>query len=207
MMHKLFKIKISMLLAFLLIFFSAGVFSQNFDIDLLRKINLNRNRNFDNTFRVITNSLRPVQIATPIVLFGLSLTTKDSVMRRNFYYVGATILVTTAITSVLKLSIRRPRPFVSYPDIEKETEAGHLSFPSGHTSDAFALATSVSLAYPRWYVIVPMYLWAGTVGYSRMHLGVHYPSDVLAGAIIGAGAAYLCYKGQQWLSKRRKLSL
>ncbi|MBP8042944.1 MAG: hypothetical protein KAZ36_13660, partial [Bacteroidales bacterium] len=118
MMHKIFKPEIPIMLAFLLVFASSGVFSQNLDIDLLRKINLNRNRKLDNTFRVITNSMRPVQIATPIVLFGLSLTTKDSVMRRNFYYVGATILVTTAITSVLKLSIRRPRPFVTYPDIE-----------------------------------------------------------------------------------------
>jgi len=205
MMYKIFKPEIPMLLAFMLVFFSADVFSQHADIDLLRKINLNRNRKLDNTFRVITNSMRPVQIGTPIVLFGLSLTTKDSAMRRNFFYVGATILVTTAITSVLKLSIRRPRPFVTYPDIEKETDVGHLSFPSGHTSDAFALATSVSLAYPKWYVIVPMYLWAGAVGYSRMHLGVHYPSDVLAGAVIGAGTAYLCYKGQQWLCKKRKV--
>lgn len=57
----------------------------------------------------------------------------------------------------------------------------------------FALATSLSLSYPKWYIIVPSYAWAGSVGYSRMDLGVHYPSDVLAGAVIGAGSAWLTY--------------
>ncbi len=202
-----FNPKIMTFLALLLVLTSTHIYSQNFDIDLLRKINLNRNRNLDNTFRVITNSVRPVQIGTPIILYGLSLTTKDSVMRRNFFYVGASIITTMAITTILKVSINRPRPFVTYPDLEKEADAGSHSFPSGHTSDAFALATSVSLAYPKWYVIVPLYLWAGSVGYSRMHLGVHYPSDVLAGAVIGAGSAYLCYKGQQWLTKKKKMRL
>ncbi|MGB8358080.1 MAG: phosphatase PAP2 family protein, partial [Bacteroidales bacterium] len=49
------------------------------------------------------------------------------------------------------------------------------------------------LDYPKWYVIVPSYAYAGTVAYSRMHLGVHYPSDVLAGALIGSGCAVLSH--------------
>jgi membrane-associated phospholipid phosphatase len=82
--------------------------------------------------------------------------------------------------------------------------AGSPSFPSGHTSDAFATATSLSIAFPKWYVIAPSFLWACSVGYSRMDLGVHYPSDVMAGAIIGAGSAYLCYKANRWIQKRRR---
>ena len=53
-------------------------------------------------------------------------------------------------------------------------------------------------------MIAPAYLWAGAIGYSRMQLGMHYPSDVLAGAVIGAGSAFIAYKGQQWLLKRKQ---
>ena len=78
-----------------------------------------------------------------------------------------------------------------------------MSFPSGHTSFAFATATSLSIKYPRWYVIAPSYLWAGAVGYSRMNLGVHYPSDVLAGAMLGAGSAWLTCKVNDWYWKKK----
>jgi membrane-associated phospholipid phosphatase len=190
-------------LTFSLLFFSVNLYSQNIDIRLLREINLNRNKNLDNTFRFITNTAAPIAISTPLALLGVSLIKHDSVMLHKSIFIGVTVLSAVIITTTLKHSINRTRPFVTYPYIEKETSVGSPSFPSGHTSDAFSLATSVSIAYPKWYVIAPAYTWASAIGYSRMHLGVHFPSDVLAGALIGAGSAYLCYKGQQWLNKKR----
>jgi membrane-associated phospholipid phosphatase len=58
---------------------------------------------------------------------------------------------------------------------------------------AFATATSLSLVCPKWYVILPSFTYASLMGYSRMYLGVHYPSDVLIGALIGSGSAYLSH--------------
>jgi membrane-associated phospholipid phosphatase len=66
------------------------------------------------------------------------------------------------------------------------------------------LSTSLSVAYPKWYVIAPAYTWAAGVAYSRLALGAHYPSDVLAGAIIGSGSAWLNIKLNQWLNKKSK---
>ena len=103
-----------------------------------------------------------------------------------------------------KRIVKRTRPFEEYPFIEKRDVGGGYSFPSGHTSAAFTTATSISLYYPKWYVIVPAYLWAGRVGYARMYQGVHYPSDVLAGAFVGAASAWLSYKAQQWIEKKYK---
>lgn len=74
--------------------------------------------------------------------------------------------------------------------------------PSGHTSLAFATATSLTLKYPKWYVAAPSYFWACSVGYSRMNLGVHYPSDIVAGALLGAGSAYLTYLVNDFFRKK-----
>jgi membrane-associated phospholipid phosphatase len=190
-------------LLIIVLFLPVLLSSQNFDIDLLRKINLNRNKNLDGVFKGITNSTAPVAIGVPVILFGYGLLKKDSVTKYNGMYIGASVIVASGTSYLLKYIVNRPRPYVTYPDIENVTSEGSPSFPSNHTSAAFAMATSVSIVYPKWYIIAPSYIWAGAVGYSRMDLGVHYPSDVLMGALIGAGSAYLCYKGQQWLYKKK----
>lgn len=186
------------------ILFSLTLSSQNFGTRLLKDINLNRNTSYDNTFKGISSSVTPLSVATPVALFGVSLITKDTTLRQKSYYTGATLVTTVVIVTSLKYGIKRSRPYIRYPEIDNVTVEDSPSFPSGHTSEAFALATSLTIAYPKWYVVVPSYVWASSVAYSRMHLGVHYPGDVLAGAFIGAGSAFLCYKGQQWLTKKRK---
>ena len=187
---------------FILSIISIRSFSQNADINQLREINLNRNKSLDPTFQFITNTASPVTIATPIVIYSVGLIKKDSTLKSKGMYIGQTVLVSALITTVLKCAINRERPFITYPYLEKVTSGGSPSFPSGHTSEAFATATSLSIAFPKWYVIAPSYVWASAVGYSRMDLGVHFPSDVLAGAITGAGSAYLTYKLNNWLRTR-----
>ncbi len=68
-------------------------------------------------------------------------------------------------------------------------------------ASAFALATSLSIRYPKWYVIAPSALWACSVGFSRMNQGAHYPSDVLAGAAIGIGFSFANIYINRWLNK------
>jgi membrane-associated phospholipid phosphatase len=180
-------------LASVLLLLQGLVFSQNLDIKILRDINLHRNRSLDNSFLAFTNSANYVSAGVPLVMLGVGLLQKDSTAIRNGLLIGASLLTAASISTLLKYSLDRPRPFVTYPDIQKCADGGSPSFPSGHTSDAFAMATSVSLVHPKWYIIAPAFIWAGAVGYSRMDLGVHYPSDVLVGAFVGAGSAYLCH--------------
>lgn len=189
---------------FLLLFLSNS-FSQNADIKLLRDINLNRNKSLDPTFKFITHSITPVSIGVPAIVLSIGLIQKDSTIKNKGLYIAGATIMSGVLSSAMKLSIKRERPFKTYPDIEKETSGGSYSFPSGHTSSAFATATAFSLAFPKWYVVVPSYAWAGALGYSRMHLGVHYPSDVAAGAIIGAGSSFLSYKINKWLSKKKRI--
>lgn len=186
-----------------LLFCVSFINAQNIDINILRDINVNRNTSLDPTFKVITNSAVPISVATPIIIYSVGLIKKDSTIKKQAIFIGETFLVSAFITTALKHTIKRERPFDTYPDIDKVTSAPGYSFPSGHTSTAFATATSLSMAYPKWYVIAPSFVWASAVGYSRMHLGVHYPSDVLAGAIIGSGSAYISYKMNKWINKKR----
>ena len=184
---------------------TANLFSQNLDIDLLRSINSNNSASWDKTNRIISQSMMPVSIATPAGLLLYGLCAHDSTAKRNAIVVGAGLAASGIIAVGMKYTFNRPRPFVTYPNlIIKKGEAGSPSFPSGHTSSAFATATSLSLCYPKWYVIAPAYLWASAVGYSRMELGVHYPSDVLVGAIIGAGSSWLMWKANKWMSRKKK---
>ncbi|QKW10758.1 phosphatase PAP2 family protein [Streptomyces sp. NA04227] len=71
------------------------------------------------------------------------------------------------------------------------------SFPSGHTASAVAFATATGGVLP--VVAVPLGLLAGAVGYSRVHTGVHYPGDVVAGAVLGiASASMVLGAGSSW---------
>jgi membrane-associated phospholipid phosphatase len=181
----------------LYISFSTAGYSQNVDIDLLKHIHSNKNEKLDPALEWVTNSVTPLSIAVPVGTATYALVNKDDRSLQNAVEITSSVLVSGILSVGLKYAIIRERPFDTYPFITAVTPAGTPSFPSGHTTHAFALATTVGLVYPRWYVVVPSYVWAGAVGYTRMALGVHYPSDVLAGALIGSGSAYLCHKINQ----------
>ncbi len=177
----------------LLIFLHPVLYAQNADIRLLRAFNSPGNLSSDGFFRFVSDTEPYLVIMTPLAIGGYGLVRKDDKQFRIACVIASSSLVCAGVTNLLKYSIGRDRPFVKYPDIIQKYHADSPSFPSGHTSSAFATATSLSLAYSKWYVAVPAYGWAATVGYSRMHLGVHYPSDVFAGAVIGAGSAWLTH--------------
>jgi membrane-associated phospholipid phosphatase len=123
----------------------------------------------------------------------------DAEAKRNGVELFINVGASTLITEIIKRTVNRERPADKYPnDVFSNTVTHGHSFPSGHTSLAFSTAATVSIQYHKWYVTVPAYLWASSVGYSRMYLGKHYPSDVLAGAAVGIGTAYAGH----WLNQK-----
>lgn len=99
----------------------------------------------------------------------------------------------------IKHAVGRPRPFVHralnsrsahYSRTEGEK---YVSFPSGHAAVSAALATSWGLSHPEWYVVGSGAVWTLGVSLSRLYLGVHYPSDVLVGTVLGVGMAALVH--------------
>ena len=174
-----------------------SLLSQNIDIDILKAIHSPEPLPSDDFFRFISNSNMYVYIGTPVTLAVVGLAGHDNELLRDAAVMAVGTAVSYGITAGLKYAVKRDRPYITYPD-DIANKTGHdyndsYSFPSGHSTTAFATATALSLDFPKWYVIVPSYAYAGTVAYSRMHLGVHYPSDVLTGALIGSGCAVLTH--------------
>lgn len=176
--------------------------SQNLDFSMLRAINKNEHPNWDKTMKITSASIYPAMVITPGSLILSGYVNNDKIMMRNGVKTGVAIGLNVLLTSGLKYAINRPRPYVQYPDdIVKRTDAGKYSFPSGHTSTAFATATALTLSTKKWYVAIPSYAYACAVGYSRMRLGVHFPSDVLGGMVIGIGSSLLVFQIDKWLQK------
>jgi membrane-associated phospholipid phosphatase len=190
-------LKFSVCLTVLVIFLCSHGSAQNPDVDLLKAINP---RYPTSQYWVQTSaSAYWVPAAVFIGSLGYGFIENDKQILHNAYELVINIVISQAVTEALKITIDRERPADKYPtEIFVNGPVHGESFPSGHTSLAFATATTVALDYKKWYIVVPAYLWAGSVAYSRMYLGKHYPSDVLGGIIIGIGSGYLSH----WLTHK-----
>ena len=124
------------------------------------------------------------------MLIAAGLTIAKRLPPRVFIQLALVLAVTSTINDgVLQRFVGRERPFVALEDVPvigNRPTSG--SFPSGHTANAFASAVVLSC-----FAAGPAWLWwflAGAIAYSRVYLGVHYPSDVVAGAFVGIMCAF-----------------
>lgn len=176
--------------------------AQNWDINTLKKINRIDNGFVRGYSKVIGKSTPYVAIGVPVVMAAYALFDKDKDLLKDAVYIGSSVAEAVVISYGLKYAVDRERPFNRYPDlIDKRASPTSASFPSSHTAAVFSLATSLCIKYPKWYVIAPSAVWACSVGFSRMNQGVHYPSDVVGGAVIGAGCAVANIYINRWLNK------
>ena len=126
-----------------------------------------------------------ISIAMVVGVLIVALFKKSKPLWRRFLILAAVLLISGIVSFALKSLIYRERPFTAYSFIVKRSEGGESSFPSGHSMEAFAVATAFSMVFRKKKISIPLFVWAITVAYSRIALGVHYPSDVLAGILIG----------------------
>lgn len=93
--------------------------------------------------------------------------------------------------NIVKNIVQRPRPFVTFTDLQIIIATpSEFSFPSGHTSSSFAAAAVFYRHLPK-KIGLPSVILAGLIGFSRLYVGVHYPTDVIAGVIMGILLSYL----------------
>ena len=93
---------------------------------------------------------------------------------------------------IIKRCVKRNRPYEAQKGIKNRImPSDRFSLPSGHTAAAWVIAILLGLHVP--FLIIPLFVWAALVGVSRVYLGVHYPTDILAGFFLGTMSALLSF--------------
>lgn len=178
------------------------VFALDIDADILRKVNTERVKSLDAFFILLSFSAEYLHLLVPVCIVLWGLFKRITTIRDKGVFIMVVLTLNSIISYLLKISFDRVRPFKAYDYIEKISVGGSSSFPSGHTMSAITLALAVSLLYKNKYIQTLAFVWAILVGYSRMHCGVHYFTDVMAGALVGLVATYSFYhlfRKKNWL--------
>lgn len=163
---------------------------ERFDYFFINLINGKMRNNFFDKFMYIITDLGGA-IASSIFTFSLIL-----FGNKSWKLIGLEAFVVLGISQIivqtLKILLSRERP---YNIIEKLNTFGielkDYSFPSGHTTASFSIAATLSLNIPEISIIV--FFLASIIGISRIYLGVHYPTDVLAGIILGVSTSIIVH--------------
>ena len=161
-----------------------------FDIPVLNFINHTLSNHFCNYVMPIITRLGQGELYFVIgLLFLFS-------KKREYKLLGLTLLAALTISydivAILKIAVARPRPFMALANIILlgPVEKGY-SFPSNHAASAFMMAFLLSSRFKRYALF---YAFAALVAFSRVYMGVHYPTDVLGGAVIGITIGWFLVK-------------
>ena len=132
----------------------------------------------------------------------------NSAVRRSLGLLVLSMVVAWCITRLIRWGFPTLRPYDLDIGIRWIEHSGRSSFPSMHATGAFALAQAITLGATRHYRLWVGLAWtaAAVLGLSRIYLGVHFPSDVLAGMAVGCLSAWMVFAIHRNLQRQRGLA-
>lgn len=149
-------------------------------------------------FQFFSDSVSFFSFGIPVlitIINELKKETNKKQSRLSLLYIVLSIAIGGLVSWIIKKSFAEPRPYEVDPRIIQLSVGGGYSLPSGHTTEAFASVIGLTLLFPRkWFMIIPIFMWASLVALSRIYLGVHYPFDIFVGMFIGSCSALLWYR-------------
>ncbi len=155
-------------------------------------------RIFDTLVVFFAEYFQYLLIAIFLLLLFFSKYAKQEKLRLFWVTVVSTIVARLGVVELIRFFYHRSRPFVTYQVHQLLSENG-WSFPSGHSAFFFAMAMAIYLYNKKWGI--GFFLAAILMNISRIIAGVHYPSDIISGAIVGMAVAYIVF----YIAERTKL--
>lgn len=126
--------------------------------------------------------------STLVIIFSF-----QGTIRLTGIQAAASLFVSHILVQIMKLLFSRKRPYLVLEDTRLlQKPLKDYSFPSGHTTAAFSIMMVYALAFP---FFAPLFIFLSfIVGFSRVYLGYHYPSDIIVGGTLGTLSAFMCFK-------------
>lgn len=178
------------------------------DRDLLLSINARHNQWMD----VVMFYISGIWICLPLFMYWFSLFLKKYELKKVMilvFFLIALITLTDQTSNRVKHSVKRYRPThnIEIKDqihLVNDYHGGQYGFFSGHAANTFGIAMLLFLLFKEHSILLrsSFFAWAGITAYSRLYLGVHYPSDILVGIIVGLIWGYVIYQLIQFTFKK-----
>ncbi len=146
---------------------------------------------FDAVIVFFASYLAYILVALFLVLVFFSQYPKREKLQIFWVTVISTIIARFGVTELIRFFYHRPRPFSALDNVHQLLTNGEWSFPSGHATFFFAMATAIYLYNKKWGIF--FFLATILITVSRVIAGIHYPSDIVSGALIGIAVAYIAF--------------